>query len=293
MLIRTFHKDYAVISQLGGDDFKEIYICKQYPVNSMKEYTVIQIKNAETAQRLVSFFTNHVNQREFTDFVEFFSSGGYMYFVYLHNNSGKTLSSKITYDNCGFHERLEIGKNLIERMVFLNMPYVIQCDALTLNHCTVANNLSVFFNYEFADCRNFEHIGIQHAGSSLRHIFSFIFRNEVNLNSCPDINGYLDYLTEGKYETYMDLLYAYNEVYEKLREKTNEEVEKPNTFLFKVWENIKYAGGIIRNIIMALMIAAAVCYLAYTIIDINKTPEAQKTFAYIGDVQLEDYSEEE
>jgi len=292
MLIRTFHNDYAVISQLGGDDTKEMYICKQYPINSMREYTVIKIKNAETAQRLVSFFTNNINQQEFTDFVEFFSSGGYMYFVYVYS-SNKALANKITDDKCEFHERLEIGKNLIERMVFLNMPYVIQCDALTVNHCTVANNLTVSFNYTFADCRNFEHIGIQHVGSSLKHILNFLFRNEINLNSCRDINKYLDYLTEGTYETYIDLLYAYNEVYQKLQQKTNEEVEQPNTALFKFWEKTKVVLRVLRNILMALLIVAAVGYLVYTIIGARKPPAAQETFTYIGDVQFDQFEQSE
>ena len=292
MLIRTFHTDYVVISQVESDNIKDVYICKQYPVNNMTEYRVLCVKNPEAAERLVSFFTEQVNPHEFTDFVEFFPSGGNTYFIYI-NSLHQTLSNKLLKDECSFYERLEIAKSLLERMVFLNMPYVIQCDVLTTAHCTVAKNLSVFFNYTFVECKNFEHVGIQYVGVALKHVFSTLFRQEIDLNSCEDINQYIKYLTEGTYETYLDLLYAYHDVYSKMQQKTIEEVEKPNTFSFTLWEKTKSIFRVFKKVLLVLLLVLSICYLAYTIYESLQPSEAQEAIGPIGDYQFKEEPENE
>lgn len=266
MMIRTYDSDYIVIRHVQSSSSKDIYICRRNNEQNGREYTVICIKDIAVCQQLLKFFSEKVETKKFTDFVEYFTFEGKLHIVFF-NSRLMTLGEKLRIQVCPFAERLEIAQKILERIIYLSMPYAFIADALVPEHITVSDTLDVRFNYEMSNFDRMDSYTLKEAGHNIADVLRFLFQEELEKMSCPEIDELLQWLESDGYQSYLDILYKFNEYYTLLKDKPEEEVAVPKTKLFKLWEKLKIVFGWLKKLLMAALLVAVVIYLAYSIVD--------------------------
>ncbi len=286
MLIGTFTDNYIVVSIKEETEEKAVYICKKSRGDDNIKYTVVKLKNMANADKFVEYFTTNINKEEFLDFIECFVFDESLYFVYL-NHKAPSLGEGVLKKDHKFIERLEIGKNIINKMVYMNMPFAIQCNVLDVDKIMVEEDLSISFDYDFCEVDQIDKCTIRDVARLLLGIMNLIFRKEVELNSSDEINEFLEYLVDGKYEKYIDFLYKYNEMYKAVKDKPEAELQKPRTRLYILWETTKIILKKLKVVLMVGLVLGALAYLGFTIINKMKpSPVTGKSMASIGEVPL-------
>lgn len=293
MMIRTYDSDYVVIRHVLSNTVRDVYICQRAQDKSRREYTVIRVKDLGLCQKLLRFFTDNVDENKFTDFVECFTFESRLNFVFIHSTY-KTLMDKLLQERCSFYERLEIAHKLLERLVYLNMPVSMAADGLLLEHITVSPDLSVRFNYELAYASRMSDYTIAEAGLNIDDVFRRIFSEELEKNSCPEIQEYLVWLEKGEYENWLDIFYRFNRYYAVLRQKDALELATPRTRPFKAWAVLKKGLNWLKRLLMLALALAALVYLIMSIRDLV-TPASSGAavqpvdrYDYIGTVDILD-----
>lgn len=266
MMIRTYDSDYVVIRHVQSSSSKDMYICRRNDEQNGREYTVICMKDIAVCQQLLKFFSEKVDTKKFTDFVEYFTFEGKLHIVFFYSRL-MTLDEKLRIQVCPFAERLEIAQKILERIIYLNMPYAFVADALIPNHITVSDTLDVRFNYGMSDSGRMDGCTLMEASQGIADVLRLLFEEELDKMSCPEIDELLQWLESDEYQTYLDIFYKFNEYYTLLKDKTEEEVAVPNTRLFKLWEKVKIVFRWLRKLLMAALLVAVVIYLAYSIAD--------------------------
>lgn len=286
MLIGTFTDNYIVVSIREESEEKSVYICKKSREEDNRNYTVVKLNNMANADKFVEYFTTHINKEEFLDFIECFVFNECLYFVYL-NHKAPSLGEGVLKRDHTFIERLEIGRGIINKMVYMNMPYAIQCNVLNVNKIMVDEDMTINFDYDFCEVDEIDRCTIRDVARLLLGIMNLIFRKEIELNSSDEINEFLEYLVSGKYESYIDFLYKYNEMYKAVKDKPEEELMRPRTKLYILWETAKIILKKFKVVLMVALVIGALAYLGFTIINKMKpSPVTGKAVPSIGEVPL-------
>lgn len=293
MMIRTYESDYMVIRHVQSDDkIKEVYICRRNGEQNGREYIVICIKDIALCQQLLHFFSEKVDKKKFTDFVEYFTFEGNLHIVFVYSRL-MALDEKLRIQFCSFAERLEMTQKILERIVYLNMPYSFMADALVPEHITISDTLDVRFNYEMTNLNRINSYTLPEVGQDIVNVLQLLFRGELEKKSCPEIEELLGWLKGGEYESYLDIFYKFNEYYALLKNKTEEELAVPRTKLFQLWEKVKTAFKGLRKVLMIVLLVAAILYLVFSIVDLVK-PQSQGNIGTvdrldsIGTLQIRD-----
>lgn len=291
MIIQTHNSCYEVIRPESSDNIKDVYLCRRLQEDRERSYTVICMKDIGISQSLIEYFTNEVDTEKTTDFIEYFTYEGKLTFVFLYSRY-ITVEKKLLKDCCSFEERLVIGKNILERMLYLQMPPALQADALIKNHITVSESLDIRFNYELSFAGRLHDYTVQDTAMLLADIYQIIYSNEIRKNSCQELNDYLQWLEHGEYESYLDMFYRFHDLYQLLKGKKPEELKQPRTRLFKIWERLKKLICKLKKLLIALLMLGAVLYLAYSIAELAK-PKSRNTaganaYRYIGSLEIKD-----
>lgn len=293
MMIRTYESDYIVIRHIQSDNnMREVYICHRNGEQNGREYTVICIKDIGMCQQLLKFFSEKVDAKKFTDFVECFTFEGNLHIVFVHSRL-MTLDEKLRIRFCSFAERLEMAQKILERIVYLNMPYPFIADALVPEHITISDTLDVCFNYEMTNLSKMDSYTLPEVGHDIANVLKFLFRGELEKRSCPEIEELLGWLESGEYESYLDIFYKFNEYYALLKNKTEEELAVPRTKLFQLWEKVKTTFKGLRRVLRVVLLVAAILYLVFSVVNLVK-PQSQGNigivdrFDSIGTLQIRD-----
>lgn len=285
MIIQNFHTDYVVISQRTSTPLRDIYICKSCEEKKGQLYTLIKLNDIRYVEALIHFFQQEVSKAKLKDYVEQFTFEGNIYFVFRYSNENLLLD-KLDAERCSFEERLVIVKNILERMLLLDMPPALQCDCLALSQITVAGSLDIGFNYEFNLIDKFQELNVADVGRSLIQVLSVLFEKELKRESCPEIKELQEWLRKGNYEDYAGIFYEYMRNYELLLNQPEAEVEKSQTFLFRLWEKIKAAAVSLKKVLIAVLMIAALLYLGNTVIEMFQEPAKIQSFSRIGTIEI-------
>lgn len=292
MMIRTYETDYIVIRHVQSGNTKEVYICRRNNEQNGREYTVICMKDIAMCQQLLRFFSEKVEAEKFTDFVEYFTFEGKLHIVFLHSRL-ISLEEKLRIQEYLFAERLEIAQKILERIVYLNMPYSFIADALVPGHITVSDTLDVRFNYEMTNVSRMDSYTLMEAGLNIANVLQLLFHEELEKKSCSEINELLGWLESGEYQSYLDIFYKVNEYCTLLKNKTEEELAVPRTKPFQLWEKLKAAFVGLRKLLMVVLLVAAILYLVLSIVELAM-PQSQGNIGFmdrfdaIGTLQVRD-----
>lgn len=292
MMIRTYDSDYVVIRHVLSNSVRDIYICQKAQDKSRREYTVVRIRDLGLCQKLLRYFSDAVDASKFTDFVECFTFESRLNFVFIHS-SQKSLMDKLLQEKCSFYERLEMAHKLLERLIYLSAPYALAADALLLEHITISPGLEVRFNYELSYASRLSDYTIQEVGLNIDDVLRRIFSEELNKNSCPEIEEYLSWLEKGDYENWLDIFYRFNRYYAELKKKDALELATPRTRPFKAWEVLRRGLVWLKRLLMLALVVAALVYLVMSIGELTSLSggadiEPVDRYEYIGTVDIPD-----
>lgn len=286
MLIQTYENGYKVISHVLTNLTGEIYICRD--VSGDGEYTILRVTDKRFLPEFMIYLTTRVHQNIFTDFVEYFSYEDDFYVVLKHAE-GTSLAEKLKIENCSLKERLKIGEKLCERMVLLDMPTYFQLNCLKLERIIVKPGLDVVFNYVPEDIRNFAHADDDAVIEAFCVVFEKLFPVELLKQLAPPINEFYRSLKKEQHFDSIELYKQYRQMSREVESIPEDEIQKPKSWLFVLWEKIKRSFKVLRKFLAVVLILVALCYLVYTIYRFfNPVCEEKRYFENIGTVVIGD-----
>lgn len=290
MIIQTLNRDYYMIQRLIHTKEMDIYLCRED--NSHSIYRLIRLKQEDLIKAAISVFMDQKDNKANKEFVECFPKENEFYVVF-HHCENVTLKQKLESEQSSLVERLEIGKNIIEKIILLNIPLFMQYEALQESNLCVASSLDIGFNFTLESIKEKDSIDIYNVSKALAAVFRICFAKELEMDASEDINSFIEYLELGKYENYFHIYQAYNVIYLRLKELYENGQIKPRGFWFRVWNRIKRIMKILKPIIYALVLFLIVGYLIYIIMQKKEVNEAKTVFKNIGTVEIKEHIMEE
>lgn len=291
MRIRTHSWDYEVIGIEQPDADRNLYLCRRDPDRSGRNYILVGVKDIRLSELLMKYFIEEAAWLENEDFSEYFTFEGRLYVVFPYS-SEKSLEEKLSSEECGFLERLEMAKKLQERMVYLELPPGLFMDALNMRQITVSDSLDIRFNYRLDNMERIAGYEIRDIAGSLNQIYRRLFKEELETKNCPPLKEYLCWLEEGTYTSYLDLYSQFHEIYENLKDGKEDMEELPSRFL-GIWEGIKKLAVGLKTVLAVVFVIAAGMYLIYNINLLLNPPagEIGNTYQNIGTVDIRQAAE--
>ena len=290
MTIQTLKHQYYILQRL---DETEVFIHflgrEEKDARGKRLYDIFQIRDRELAVKLIMIFMEQMSNRAFEDFYECFSRDGELYLVFVHKEA-VSLAAKLEGEACVLKERTAIGKNILERLLLLNMPDMLAWDVLRADTIQVTPALDIHFLYSLKEISNFEAVTIEKTENRMADIFSLLFQRELSLESSPDIPVFLEHLRKGEYQDYRQVYEAYLRLAEQLESPSA--ALHPNTFWFRVWDRVKKVYQKAKPVLLTLLFLILVVYLIYSILYPASGQNEQYNFQQIGTLEIIDGEEE-
>lgn len=283
MIIQTLGKKYVVIKCNSSDSQIDRFLCRED--TSDEQYTIVRIKDRKWIEETMEFLVKAAENSAFTDFKSCFSSEEYFHVVFSFGE-GDTLQEKMKNEASSLKERFAIGRNLLEQLMVLKMPDYFMQDCLTPETIVVLPDLEILFQYELKNIHQYRDYGFDSVCSQLYQVFEFLFHRELSNRQIPLLKSFLNQLQSGTWKELMAIYREYAEICEKIQNMTPEELAKPKTWVFRTWDKVKQHFGQIKKIISVVFLLLAVVYLLYTIRHSMQPSAINKSFDYIGTLQL-------
>ena len=182
MLIQSLEQTFTVIQLLGSSDLSASYLCRDYAQQNPSDYLLVQVKEPELVRKMVPVFMEFTREGTFQDFAGSFPKDGSVYGVF-HYSSYPTWAQKRERENCSLAERLEIGKNLLDKMLLYRMPLYFQRHVLTPDRVCVAPSLEIGFRYELQDIGFYFSVTQEQVSLAYQQFFEDLFSVELELQS--------------------------------------------------------------------------------------------------------------
>jgi hypothetical protein len=284
LLIQTFEHGYKVISHVLTNDVGKIYICKD--VSEDQEYTILRLSDKAIVPELMIYLTTRIQKHIFADYIEHFVFED-DFCIVLKYYRGISFFEKLKNERCSLKERLELGSKIFEKIVLLDMPLYFQKNCLMGELIVVRPSLDIDFNYLPSDIRDFAAADDEAVLKSVIVIFNKLFADELSKQSAPPINQFYTDLQNEKHFDNIELYKRYIQMCRKVESIPKEEVQKPKSKLFLLWERLKKQLKVLKKILIAILLVLAVVYLIWTIREaINPTVKEGKHFEYIGSEKI-------
>lgn len=285
MLIQTYERGYQIISHILTNDLGDIYICRD--VATDLEYTVLRIKDKAVIPRLMVSLDRSIQRDTFTDYIEHFVFEEDLCIV-LKYYRGISLAEKLRSEHCSLAERMKIGKRILERIIFLGMPLYFLHNCLRGERIIVKPNFDVFFNYVPSDIRDLDNIDDQAVLQSFANVFTMLFRGELSMQSAPPINEFAAALQKEEYFDSIAIYKKYNEMCHEVEQIPEEEILKPKSKWFLLWERLKKRIKLLKRILAVGLMIVGIIYLAYSTKQaVNPTINHVNHFEFIGTLKIE------
>ncbi len=288
MLIQSLEQTFTVIQLLGSSDLSASYLCRDYAQQNPSDYLLVQVKEPELVRKMVPVFMEFTREGTFQDFAGSFPKDGSVYGVF-HYSSYPTWSQKRERESCSLAERLEIGKNLLDKMLLYRMPLYFQRHVLTSDRVCVAPSLEIGFRYELQDIGFYFSVTQEQVSLAYQQFFEDLFSAELELQSNQALEEFvLDCAQTGSLE---ELYRRFMPLYQSLREELGKPQSGPpqrNSRAFQAWEAAKNAARLLRPILAAAVLIAVVIYLIVTWNAGSQQAESAGTISYIGTVEIKE-----
>ncbi len=286
MLIQTYEHEYKIISHLLNNDLGDIYICRDIAIDL--EYTILRIKDRVIVPGLMVYLNTNMRKEIFADYIEHFVFEDDLCIVLKYYRGG-SLSEKLNSEHCSLNERMKIGKKILDRIVFLDMPLYFLKNCLTGERIIVRPNLDIFFNYVLSDIRDFAAVDDQAVLKAFAAIFKMLFADELSKQSAPPISQFYSALHKEQYFNNIELYKQYTKMCREVELIPEEELGKPKSKWFLLWERVKRQFVVLKKILAAALFILAVVYLACTVKEfIDPTLTRVNHFEFIGTLEIEE-----
>lgn len=284
MIVQTLDRQYAVLQVLHSDDLQESSICKDLETDEL--CLLARFRDADMTCRLLPMMSAQRGNRSFEDYQGLFTRDGEL-FLRFRYSPAPLLSERLAAGELTFRERLELSRDMLERMTLLDMPTLLQFEALREGNVTVDEALRVRFNYVLAAIDGGLNISIRFICDRVSQWMERIFAHELEEESVPEIRELIERLDQAEFATYLEIYTAYDQVRKTLLERVAEGPTEPKTWLFRMWERIKSWKRLVKPVLVGIVLVASFCYLIYTLL-LPKVPGGTPVvFDRIGTLEIQ------
>lgn len=284
MVIRNLEKQYRVIREWEGQAQDGIiqYICREEKEQRDCRLARQELKSVSGDQ--IRFFMDQIHSEAFTDFLDFFTDSNYLYLVMAHPE-GESLAGKLE-ESCSLKERMEIGKNLLENMILLNLPEYFFQSAMDLRLITVSRSLEVRLGYDLSGLERFREYGFEKGARKLAAVLSALFKEELDIRAFPPMETLIYDLGDNRFESLLEIYGRFQELYREWADRKEEQL-RPESFSFRLWERIKQAGRLLKRLAAAGVLGLALLYLAVSVMEARKEPGYADNYDSIGTLEIQ------
>ena len=285
MTIETLEHQYYVVHKREDTPLYDLYHCREIKERRHESYDVFCVKDQGLIYRLIPEFTDKNIRTDFEDLYEYFSRDGNFYMVFMHSG-GKTLFRMLEQERVSLQERLALGKNLLERILLLNMPETMLHQVLRDENLLALEDLEIRFQYALND---FPHASERLHGENverLENIFRKLFEPELRLQKSNEILKFIQWLPQARQEGYLEIYRRYERLGETFAEGGKPTQLRPNTFLFKAWDKVKAALPVLKKMLILAALGVLLGYLIYSILFQNQAVESF-SFQNIGTLKIQ------
>ena len=283
MVIKNLTSQYYVIEKKKSNKDFDILYCRLMDSGGNKTFDMLRIKNRERIPFLIQTFTESENNQTFYDLHDCFSKNGCFYIVFVHSDS-ISLKEKLERENCILRERLEIGKNLLEKLIILAMPEFLQAEVMNPEKVLVASDLTVSFSYEIDSVNGIEGMDFQMVMAGIAQVMEVLFEKELTNRESEDIEKFIKLCHEYHFCDIMEFFQEYTKFYEVVSKQWEGGYISPHTFLFRIWEKIKKGFLIGRKWFFKIILIILVVFMIKYILTEDK--KSGTDFSQIGTVQI-------
>lgn len=285
MIIQTLGKKYVVIKYCSSNSRMERFLCKEE--SDGRCYTVIRMKDRDWITKTMEFLIREMENESFTDLSCCFAGEEYFHVV-LAYTEGISLQEKLDNEICSLEERLAVGRHLLERIMLLDMSDYFLQECLNPAHIVVSPDLDVAFTYELNTIFQYDRFGFEQVRRRLLQVMEILFEGELKKKMLPPLNHFCDMLQKAEWKDVVEIFRQYREMYQKVLSMAPEEMELPNTRIFRVWERLRRLIVPLKKIMALLLLMFAVLYLIYTVQKSVETSAEKKAFDSIGTLEIRD-----
>lgn len=284
MILRNLNKKYVVIQEyMAGNDVRQ-YSCYEMGAPENVLYSAVCQKLSALRNEEIGFLTEEMKHDNFSDLIDFFIHDEQLVVLFKYPK-GMTLKQKISTEGCSLRERLEISKNLLEQILFLNLTDFFFDAAMNIEQIHVSPAGEISFLY---DCRHmdaFDKVDFQTGTKSLGEVIEYIFSWEMKQRSIPELYSFAYDLKHGAMDSHLGIYEKFWQIYQIYAEKQESDLE-PYSLSFRIWDRIKGVGRFLKKLVQPALILLALAYLVVSVMGLFEEPGFNENFTTIGTVQM-------
>lgn len=278
------NQNYLPIQEFGQVGDVTCYLFKQAKANQFYAVTA-QSRKTVTGDEIKFLFEQSQN-KIFTDFVDYYTMPDLLY-VFMKHQQQPTLQQKLDAENCSLPERLQLVKNILERLAILDMPLYFMGNILDSNHVLVSDGLDISFDYQLYDIADFANTTAEQVAEKMADLLALIFDKELQMKAMKQLRVLIQKLRQGRIAVKDEIIQEFYPIYSYYTE--HPDIEK-QTRQFKQLEKIKKLAKYLGVAIQLGVIALAIAYLVWSILMINDEGEVVQNFQSIGTQEIKDTS---
>lgn len=266
MVIKFQDKQYELISKIKtmGSGNIELYAACDATKREGARYTVACVNDMELARKLVPVTTKNNTSCTFKDLYDSFNADGRYYIVFSHAD-GRSLQQAMDKGNYRLQERLLLMKNIYAQIFLLNMPECFLYEVLRKDNIVVDDDLGIRFNYYFTEVDYYWKVQEKDCMNRVTGLVYELFARELEQKSSRELMKYARDMEEGRFAYLWDCYVAYDNIYETVLTKSEQQEIKPGRIWWRAWEGMKKLFPTVRTVLAVALIASAAIYLLLTL----------------------------
>jgi len=266
MVIKFQDKQYELISKIKtmGSGNIELYAACDATKREGARYTVACVNDMELARKLVPVTTKNNTSCTFKDLYDSFNTDGRYYIVFSHAD-GRSLQQAMDKGNYRLQERLLLMKNIYAQIFLLNMPECFLYEVLRKDNIVVDDDLGIRFNYYFTEVDYYWKVQEKDCMNRMTGLVYELFARELEQKSSRELMKYARDMEEGRFAYLWDCYVAYDNIYETVLTKSEQQEIKPGRIWWRAWEGMKKLFPTVRTVLAVALIASAAIYLLLTL----------------------------
>lgn len=260
MIIKFLDKQYEVVQKIKSTGFLELYVARDLNGPGQKVYTVACIRDRELIRKLIPITTKKNTSLSFKDLHDSFNADG-KYYIIFNYARGQTLQQAMQENNYNLNERLLLMKNIFNQILLLNMPDCFIYEALRKDSIVVDEAMGVRFNYFFTEVDYYGQVEEKNCLRRICELTQELFRKETTEKSSAELAEFIRNIEREKFENIWDCYEAFDNIYDRLKLKSENHEIKPKRLWWKAWEGLKKKVPALKAMLAVFVILAAGVYL--------------------------------
>lgn len=290
MMIQNCDHAYQVIRCLCSTEETVEYLCRETGnAAEAKLWLLVCIQEPVLAKSFTLFLVEKARRDAFTDYRECFQWEQRLCAVFAYSEK-QALTEWLAGEHTSLLERVQIAHGLFKRLLLQDPPPYFAVNGLRPEQITVSRSLNVEWNYHFLKIRQFDDAVFRDAAWSLLEVLELLFAPELGKKLYPELEAYLKALGDGQPHSYPEIYRTFLPVSEVLLKDTGRE-RIPRTFWFRLWEKVRRFLGFLKRVLMVALVAAAVLYVIFVLLDDSGSGAGRQVINQIGDLVIEEQAE--